>query len=128
VIRDAGFRSPEILTARFAIRRINFEKIMHPYDPRTWHWDLLAAFGFVAQALFAARFLVQWIASERRRASHIPVAFWYLSVTGGVLMTIYGVFRRDPVIVLGQAPALIVYIRNLMLIRSSRTIDDAFTK
>ena len=94
---------------------------MHPYDPRTWHWDLLAAFGFVAQALFAARFIVQWIVSERRRVSHVPVAFWYLSVTGGILMTIYGVFRRDPVIVFGQAPALIVYIRNLMLIRASRT-------
>src|SRR4051794_10930830 len=104
------------------------KETMHPYDPRTWHWDLLAAFGFVAQALFAARFLVQWIASERRRVSHVPVAFWYLSVTGGILMTIYGVFRRDPVIVLGQAPALIVYIRNLMLIRGSRTVNDVRTE
>jgi lipid-A-disaccharide synthase-like uncharacterized protein len=87
------------------------------FDPRTWHWDLLAAFGFVAQALFAARFLVQWIASERRRQSHIPISFWYLSVIGGALMTIYGIARRDPVIILGQAPALIVYVRNLILIR-----------
>jgi lipid-A-disaccharide synthase-like uncharacterized protein len=101
---------------------------MHPYDPRTWHWDLLAAFGFIAQALFAARFLVQWIASERRRVSHVPVAFWYLSLSGGILMTVYGVFRRDPVIILGQAPALIVYIRNLMLIRSSRTVNDVRTE
>jgi lipid-A-disaccharide synthase-like uncharacterized protein len=85
-------------------------------DPRTWHWDLLAAFGFFAQALFAARFLVQWIASERKRMSHVPVGFWYLSLGGGILMVIYGILRRDPVIILGQAPALIVYIRNLMLI------------
>jgi lipid-A-disaccharide synthase-like uncharacterized protein len=91
------------------------------FDPRTWHWDLLAAFGFVAQATFAARFLVQWIVSERRKLSHVPVAFWYLSLAGGVLMTIYGVGRRDPVIILGQAPALIVYIRNLMLIRDARS-------
>jgi lipid-A-disaccharide synthase-like uncharacterized protein len=87
------------------------------FDPGHWHWDLLAVFGFVAQALFAARFIVQWISSERRRESHIPIAFWYFSLTGGLLMTIYGVLRGDPVIVLGQAPGLIVYIRNLMLIR-----------
>ncbi len=86
------------------------------FDPRSWHWDLLAVFGFCAQALFAARFIIQWIASERRRASHIPVGFWWLSLGGGVLMTIYGLFRRDPVIILGQAPGLIVYARNLMLI------------
>src|ERR1700688_2256372 len=76
-------------------------------DPRSWHWDLLAAFGFCAQALFAGRFIIQWIASERRRASHIPVGFWWLSLSGGVLMTVYGVLRRDPVIILGQAPGLI---------------------
>ena len=93
---------------------------MHAYDPRTWHWDLLAAFGFLAQALFAARFIVQWISSERKKMSHVPVAFWYLSLSGGLLMTMYGVARRDPVIVLGQAPALVVYIRNLMLIRRAR--------
>ena len=86
-------------------------------DPRTWQWDLLAVFGFGAQALFASRFIVQWIASERRRVSHMPVQFWYLSLAGGVMMLAYGVGRRDPVIILGQAPGLIVYVRNLMLIR-----------
>jgi lipid-A-disaccharide synthase-like uncharacterized protein len=87
-------------------------------DPAHWHLDLLALFGLAAQALFAGRFLVQWIASERKRESHVPLAFWYLSLTGGVLMTVYGVLRGDPVIVLGQAPGLVVYIRNLMLIRA----------
>src|SRR5205085_1662552 len=90
-------------------------------DPGHWHWDLLALFGVIAQSLFAARFIIQWISSERRRESHIPIAFWYLSLTGGLLMTIYGVLRGDPVIVLGQAPGLVVYIRNLMLI-SKRAI------
>ena len=85
-------------------------------NPALWHWDLLALFGFAAQALFAARFIIQWVASERRRTSHIPVHFWWLSVVGGVLMTIYGVLRRDPVIILGQAPGLVVCARNLMLI------------
>ncbi len=94
-------------------------------DPRTWHWDLIAVFGFGAQALFASRFLVQWISSERRKMSHVPVEFWYLSLSGGILMSVYGVMRRDPVIVLGQAPALIVYIRNLMLIRErNRAAQD----
>jgi lipid-A-disaccharide synthase-like uncharacterized protein len=86
------------------------------FNPTTWHWDLLALFGFIAQALFAARFIIQWIASERRRVSHVPVGFWWLSLGGGILMTIYGVLRRDPVIVFGQAPGLVVYARNLMLI------------
>lgn len=85
-------------------------------DPRSWHWDLIALFGFVAQAIFAARFIIQWIASERRKQSHVPVGFWWLSLSGGVLMTIYGLLRRDPVIILGQAPGLVVYARNLMLI------------
>ena len=85
-------------------------------NPITWHWDLLAAFGFVAQAIFAARFIIQWISSERRRMSHVPVAFWWLSLSGGILMTVYGLLRRDPVIILGQAPGLVVYARNLMLI------------
>jgi lipid-A-disaccharide synthase-like uncharacterized protein len=91
-------------------------------DPGHWHWDLLAVFGFAAQALFATRFIVQWISSEKKKESHVPVAFWYFSLTGGILMTIYGVLRGDPVIVLGQAPGLIVYVRNLMLIRHARRI------
>lgn len=103
---------------------------MHPahalaLDPRSWHWDLLAVFGFVAQALFAARFIVQWISSERRKVSHVPIAFWYFSLIGGILMTAYGVMRRDPVIILGQAPGLIVYIRNLMLIQRERKATES---
>ncbi len=102
----------------------------HFIDPRTWHWDILAVLGFIAQALFASRFLIQWIASERRKRSHIPIQFWYLSLFGGILMTLYGLLRRDPVIILGQAPGLIVYARNLVLIyrhdhAGSRPADDA---
>ncbi len=89
---------------------------MHFLDPRTWHWDTLALLGFAGQALFASRFIIQWIASERRKRSHIPVQFWWLSLGGGFIVTIYGLLRRDPVIILGQAPGLIVYARNLVLI------------
>ncbi len=94
-------------------------------NPASWHWDLIALFGFIAQAIFAARFIVQWIASERRRQSHVPVGFWWLSLAGGVLMTMYGLLRRDPVIILGQAPGLVVYARNLMLIYRHAQRDPA---
>ena len=73
--------------------------------------------GFLGQAMFTSRFLVQWIASERMRKSVIPHAFWWLSIGGGVLLFIYALYRRDPVFSLGQGIGLIVYIRNLALIR-----------
>ncbi len=70
--------------------------------------------GFAAQAIFAARFIVQWIASEKEKRSVIPMAFWYLSLTGGIMLFIYAVYRKDPVFILGQASGLIVYIRNIV--------------
>jgi lipid-A-disaccharide synthase-like uncharacterized protein len=85
-------------------------------------WLLL---GFFAQILFFSRFFVQWIVSERKRASTIPVSFWYLSVAGGLLLFSYAVHIRDPVFVLGQGCGLIVYVRNLMLInRQKRKVAD----
>jgi lipid-A-disaccharide synthase-like uncharacterized protein len=81
-----------------------------------WHWDLWLIFGFAGQFLFAGRFIVQWIASERKRESHIPIGFWYLSLAGGLVMTVYAIHRRDPVFVIGQGAGLVVYVRNLMLI------------
>ena len=77
-------------------------------------------FGLLGQALFAARFLVQWVASERLRTSVVPVSFWYLSLAGGVILLVYAAwFRRDPVFTLGQSTGLVVYARNLMLIRKT---------
>lgn len=76
--------------------------------------------GFAGQLVFSLRFLVQWIASERRRESVIPVAFWYISITGTTLLFAYATYRRDPVFMLGQAFGFIVYIRNLMLIYKKR--------
>ena len=75
--------------------------------------------GLLGQALFSARFLIQWMASERVRRSVIPTAFWWLSLLGGATLLAYAVWRRDPVFTLGQGAGLIVYIRNLMLIRQS---------
>lgn len=74
------------------------------------------ALGFIAQGLFTARFLVQWIASERAGKSIVPIAFWFLSVGGGALLLLYAIARKDPVFTLGQAAGLVVYSRNLYLI------------
>jgi lipid-A-disaccharide synthase-like uncharacterized protein len=87
-------------------------------DPR--NWDFWVLIGFAGQFVFAARFIVQWVSSERRRVSHIPIQFWYLSLIGGAITTAYAIHRRDPVFVVGQASGLIVYIRNLMLIHAGR--------
>jgi len=76
--------------------------------------------GFIAQGLFSARFLVQWIASERRRRSIVPQAFWYFSVAGGALLLAYAIHRRDPVFIAGQGAGLAVYLRNLQLLRAAR--------
>ncbi len=77
-------------------------------------WVLL---GFAAQALFTARFLVQWIASERAGRSVIPVAFWFFSIGGGLLLLIYALYRKDPVFIAGQAFGVFVYLRNLYFVR-----------
>jgi len=76
--------------------------------------------GFAAQALFSARFLVQWIASERVRRSIVPELFWYFSFAGGLLLFAYAIYRRDPVFILGQGFGLIVYSRNIYFIWKAR--------
>ena len=81
---------------------------------------LVLAFGFTGQALFSARFLIQWIASERQRKSVVPVLFWYFSLAGGLTLFLYAIYREDPVFMIGQGFGLIVYIRNLWLIRHEK--------
>lgn len=72
--------------------------------------------GLLGQALFSARFLVQWIASERQKQSVVPIHFWYFSVGGGLTLLAYAIYRVDPVFILGQAAGLFVYARNLYFI------------
>jgi lipid-A-disaccharide synthase-like uncharacterized protein len=79
-------------------------------------FDLWAAFGVLAQFIFGARFIVQWIASEKAEKSVIPVGFWLLSIGGGLMTLIYGFARSDIVIIIGQAFSIFIYARNLMLI------------
>lgn len=76
--------------------------------------------GFLGQALFGSRFVAQWIASERARASVMPIVFWWLSLAGGATLLAYAIWRRDPVFILGQGMGLMIYARNLMLIRKAR--------
>lgn len=76
--------------------------------------------GFTAQLLFSARFLVQWIASERAKRSVVPLMFWYLSLAGSTLLLIYAIYRRDPVFILGQGTGVFIYLRNLNLIYRGR--------
>src|SRR4051795_4793538 len=84
---------------------------------------LWLAIGFLGQAVFTARFLVQWVASERRRDSVVPVAFWWLSLLGGFTLLAYATYRRDPVIILGQSMGVFVYVRNLMLVAKAKRRD-----
>ena len=81
-----------------------------------WNWDLWVAFGLAGQLLFGSRFIVQWIASERRKQSYIPIVFWYLSLSGGIITAIYAIHIKDTVFTIAQCAGLIVYVRNLALI------------
>ena len=74
------------------------------------------AVGFLGQAMFSMRFLIQWIQTERRRQSIIPTAFWYFSIAGGSLLLAYALWRLDPVFIVGQAGGLLIYGRNLYFI------------
>lgn len=77
--------------------------------------------GIAAQLMFTMRFLIQWISSERARASVIPVAFWWFSLAGGVVLFIYGIRQREPVIMMGQSFGIIIYIRNLWFIYGAKS-------
>ncbi len=82
--------------------------------------NLWIAIGFGGQALFASRFLIQWIATERHRQSVVPVAFWYLSLGGGLVLLSYALWRRDPVFIAGQSFGILVYSRNLWFVHQGR--------
>lgn len=82
--------------------------------------------GLIGQVTFGARFIIQWICSEYRQVSHIPVVFWYLSIIGGLILLMYAIARQDPVFILGQSMGVVVYARNLRLIHKKRKRDLAF--
>ncbi|MFD1694066.1 lipid-A-disaccharide synthase N-terminal domain-containing protein [Roseibium aestuarii] len=86
-------------------------------------FDFWFVFGIAAQAMFMMRFVVQWLASERVGKSIVPIAFWFFSLAGGVMLLAYGLVQREPVIILGQALGLIIYLRNLRLIFKEKRQD-----
>lgn len=92
-----------------------------------WGQTAWLALGLTAQLMFSARFLIQWLASERQGSSVVPVAFWYLSIGGSSLLVIYAIHIQDPVFILGQAAGLLIYGRNLVLIRR-RPAHEAATE
>jgi len=81
------------------------------------YWIVL---GFIGQAMFTMRFFLQWIASEKRKESVIPVSFWYFSLGGGLMLLAYAVHRMDPVFILAYLPGNFIYFRNLWFIRKKR--------
>ena len=81
--------------------------------------------GFIGQALFGARFIIQWVVSEKKRESTIPLAFWYCSIGGAVVLLAYAIHKQDPVFIVGQSMGSIIYIRNLILIdRKKKTLTS----
>jgi lipid-A-disaccharide synthase-like uncharacterized protein len=83
--------------------------------------------GLVGQTMFPLRFLVQWIASEKKGESTIPIYFWYLSLAGGLILLLYAIHIHDPIFILGQSMGSIIYIRNPMLIyRKQKKVEGAY--
>jgi lipid-A-disaccharide synthase-like uncharacterized protein len=92
---------------------------------KAFQFNLWVVFGLIGQILFGSRFIVQWIASEKKKVSYIPVVFWYLSLSGGIITAIYAIHIRDTVFTIAQCAGLIVYIRNLVLIYRKRDAQPA---
>lgn len=84
--------------------------------------NLWLGFGLLGQAIFSARFILQWLVSEKEKKSIIPIAFWYLSLAGGLILFFYALYKRDPVFIIGQSSGIFIYARNLYLIRQERRL------
>ncbi len=96
---------------------------LHDIFIGNFDWAVLV--GYVAQTLFAMRFVVQWIASERAGRSVVPTAFWIFSIGGGFMLLGYAIYRKDPVFILGQAFGVFVYLRNLQFVLRDRASSTA---
>ena len=102
--------------------------ILFPFLPEslaTKPEQLMLIIGFAGQGLFAMRFIIQWLKSEGEGKSVIPLAFWYFSIGGGLVLFLYALWRQDPVIICGQGLGLFIYLRNLFLIFKEQRGDNA---
>jgi lipid-A-disaccharide synthase-like uncharacterized protein len=86
-----------------------------------FHLDFWLILGFIGQAMFTMRFWVQWVASERKKESVIPISFWYFSLGGGLIVLFYAIHRMDPVFILAYLPGNFIYLRNLWFIYKKKT-------
>ncbi len=91
-------------------------------EHRVWglDWSYLTFLGLIGNAVFSTRFLIQWMASEKKGESVIPVSFWYWSIFGSAIMCLYFIFKRDPVGILAYLPNSFIYFRNLHLIKRNQ--------
>ena len=85
---------------------------------------IMITIGFGGQALFATRFIIQWLRSENVGTSVIPIAFWYFSISSGLVLLTYAIWRQDPVIIAGQSVGVFIYARNLYFIKREKTINN----
>lgn len=85
--------------------------------------NIFVVIGFIGQALFSMRFIIQWIASEKEGKSVIPFSFWIFSLGGSALLLAYAIHRKDPVFILGQAPNIFIYSRNIYLIKKRKGVE-----
>jgi lipid-A-disaccharide synthase-like uncharacterized protein len=97
-----------------------FWALMARFEVKSWVELVWAGIGLGGQFFFFMRFFIQWIASERKKRSVVPLAFWYFSIGGGAVLLAYACYKRDLVFILGQGGGLIIYVRNLMLIYKHR--------
>ena len=96
-------------------------------EHRLWglDWSWLDVLGFVGQVVFSFRFITQWIESERRKESVIPVSFWYWSIAGSLILTVYWIGKRSPIGIVANLPNALIYLRNLHLIRQRKLAPTA---
>lgn len=108
---------------------MSFAHLQHWWSVTPTSHLIWIGIGFMAQAMFSMRFIVQWLATEKARASIIPETFWYFSFVGGVMLLAYAIYRMDPVFILGQAMGLIIYARNIYFIwlgkKAPAPVNDA---
>ena len=99
-------------------------------EHRLWglDWSWLDILGFIGQAVFTFRFLTQWIASERKGESVIPVSFWYWSTVGSLILTVYWACKRSPIGILANLPNILIYLRNLHLIKKRRLTTKSLSQ
>lgn len=120
--RDFGLEALE--TARLATGN----KLFRTLNVTSWWGVIIVAIGFIGQLSFSGRWVVQWWISEKSKDSIVPESFWWFSLFGGAILFGYFAWRQDIVAVLGQTSGVVVYARNIRLLRKAKRRRDAAAK